>query len=224
MSGSVTKLTPSDLAALMCGRICHDLINPVGAISTALEVLDDPNNADMHDEAMNLVRDFTNQASGKLQFLRLAFGAGGSAPGIVPVSLLKTLVEGQYGHGKVEMVWEAGSIEGLEKTSARLLLNMIMLACNCVPRGGVMKIEISETADAVLADISATGMRARIDEMVKQTLSGKAPEAGFDGRSIQPFYTGMLIRQLKGRIDTALDGETARLTAFIPKSETLKAA
>lgn len=224
MADPITKLTPADLSALMCARICHDLINPVSAIGTALEVLDDPNNADMHDDAMDLVRNFTQQASGKLQFLRLAFGAGGSAPGVVSLDQLKSLCDGRYSEGKITLNWEETALDGLEKTSARLLLNMIMLATTCIPRGGDIKISLSATGDAVIADVAAKGTKARIEDMVSTTLAGKAPQDGFDGRSIQPFYTGMLVRQLKGRIDTGLDGETARLTAFIPTIEAQRAA
>src|SRR5687768_9337710 len=32
-----------DLAALLCSRVCHDVISPVGAIVNGLEVLEDEN-------------------------------------------------------------------------------------------------------------------------------------------------------------------------------------
>ena len=78
MSTSIMKLTASDLAALLCARICHDLVSPIGALGAALEVFDDDDNLDMRDDAIDLIRLSARQASAKLQFLRLAFGAGGS--------------------------------------------------------------------------------------------------------------------------------------------------
>ena len=219
MTAPVTELTPADLAALMCARICHDLVSPVGALGTALEVLDDSDNVDMHEDALDVVRVSARRALGELQFLRLAFGGGGSAPGMVSVDTLKTLCAGKYDGGKIIVGWSHAGFDGLEKTTARLVLNLVMLAATCIPRGGNVKVGLTEKDDAVHIDVTATGVRARIDPMVKNTLSGKAPEDGFDGRSIQPFYTGMIIRRLKGRMDMSLVDDTASLSALIPGME-----
>ena len=35
----IIELKATDLAAMLCSRVCHDLINPVGAIGNGLEVL-----------------------------------------------------------------------------------------------------------------------------------------------------------------------------------------
>lgn len=215
MSNNPTRLMPSDLAALLCARICHDLISPVGALGTALEVLDDDANADMHADALDLVRLAARQASAKLQFLRLAFGAGTSAPGQIGQSALMELINGIYGDGKVSVTWEKSGIN-LEKVHARLLLNMMMMAAQSIPRGGEVVISVSET-DAVDIKTEATGRRARLEDNVPKTLSGQSPEDGFDGRSIQPFYTGLIVRELKGKIAASIVEETVAFTATIPK-------
>lgn len=218
MSENLIKLSPADLAALLCARICHDLVSPVSALGTALEVLDDEANADMHDDALDLVRLSARQASGKLQFLRLAFGAGGSAPGEIGAEMLQTLVAGIYGDAKAATVWEM-RVPSVNKSEARLLLNMVMMAFMAVPRGGEVKISVG---DQVV--VEATGPRARLDEAVIRTLSGRAPEDGFDGRTIQPFYTGMIARELKGRVNASIDGETVTFAAILPKAEAETAA
>lgn len=223
MTETSQKLTPGDLAALMCARICHDLVSPVGALGTALEVLDDPDNADMHADALDLVRLSARQASAKLQYLRLAFGAGTSAPGFIGVDHIQSLVAGMYADGKVSFSWESDT-DGLDKSPSRLLLNMIMIGVNCIPRGGELQINVSQKGDADLIDVRATGPRARLDEMITKTLSGKAPEDGFDGRSIQPFYAGMIVRELKGRIDATVQDETVTLSAFTPHNSARNAA
>ncbi|MGJ8563354.1 MAG: histidine phosphotransferase family protein [Alphaproteobacteria bacterium] len=210
MSDNPLKLSPSDLAALMCARICHDIISPISALGTALEVLDDENNTDMHEDALDLVRLSARQASGKLQFLRLTFGAGGSAPGIIGVETLKTLVHGIYGDSKATISWEAET-DGIDKSKARLLLNMVMMAVQSVPRGGTVNINVDTLT------LKANGFKARIDAAVHQTLSGRAPEDGFDGRSIQPFYAGLIARELKGRITAEIDGEDVTFKAVLPE-------
>ncbi|MEP3890839.1 MAG: histidine phosphotransferase family protein [Hellea sp.] len=215
MSATVTKLTPSGLAALLSARICHDLISPIGALGTAIEVLDDESNAEMHDDAMGLVRLSSRQAGAKLRFLRLAFGSGGSAPGIIAVKELKSLIEGMYEGGKATISWNT-ALDGLEKNTARLLLNLTMLAVQSVPRGGDVVVSAAQVSGATTFSLAATGPKSRLDAAVEKTLAGKAPEDGFDGRTIQPFYAGMIARELKGTVTAAVDGETVNFTAHIP--------
>ncbi len=215
MSATVTKLTPSSLAALLSARICHDLISPIGALGTAIEVLDDETNTEMHDDAMGLVRLSSKQAGAKLRFLRLAFGAGGSAPGIIGVDELKTLISDMYEGGKANISWNE-SVEGIEKNTARLLLNLTMLAVQAVPRGGEINIAATEAGGTTTVHLAATGPKSRLDVNVEKTLAGKAPEDGFDGRTIQPFYAGMIARELKGSVTAMVDGETVNFTAHIP--------
>ena len=111
MSETIVKLTPSDLAALMCARICHDLVSPIGALSTALEVLDDESNADMHEDAMNLVRLSAGQASDKLKFLRMAFGASTSAPGVIAMAEVRDLIDEMYKGGKANFHWNLNDLK-----------------------------------------------------------------------------------------------------------------
>jgi len=223
MTDAVTKLTPSDLAALMCARICHDLVSPIGALGSALEVLNDPENEDMHEDAMDLVRLSAGQATHKLKYLRLAFGAGTSAPGVISMDQVKSLVGDMYEGGKAKIIWDT-TLDGIEKNQARLLLNMIMIAVQSIPRGGDLTIDVKNSGDANIVMMTAEGPKPRIYEAFTRTLSGKAPEDGFDGRTIQPFYTGMLVRQLKGRIDTMVDDEKAVFTAFLPLQQSQNAA
>ncbi len=210
MSDNPLKLSPSGLAALLCARICHDLVSPISALGTAIEVLDDDKNADMHEDALDLVKLSARQASAKLQFLRLAFGAGGSAPGVIGLDTLKSLVDGIYGSGKAEIVWD-GEKDGLDKNYARLLLNMIMMAVQTVPRGGTVRVNFDH--DLI---IKANGPRARVDAAVHQTLAGKAPEDGFDGRTIQPFYSGLIARELRCKLTAEIDGEDVTIKAVLP--------
>ena len=215
MSATVTKLTPSSLAALLSARICHDLISPIGALGTAIEVLDDDSNVEMHEDAMGLVRLSSKQAGAKLRFLRLAFGAGGSAPGIIGVDELKSLTSDMYEGGKATISW-GDCIDGIEKNTARLLLNLVMLAVQAVPRGGDVVISATEANGATTVSLAATGPKSRLDANVEKTLAGKAPEDGFDGRTIQPFYAGMIARELKGSVTALVEGETVNFTAHIP--------
>ena len=71
----IVEVSGPDLAAMLCSRVCHDLISPVGAIGNGLEVLADPEQAEMADFAQELINNSARQARAKLEFARLAFGA-----------------------------------------------------------------------------------------------------------------------------------------------------
>ena len=202
------KLTPSTLAALLCARICHDLVSPVGALGTAIEILDDDGNADMHDDALELVKSSSRKASAKLKYLRLAFGAAGSAPGVLATAELETLTRDMFSDAKPDLAFDFHA-DGLDKGRARLLLNLVMLGVQAVPRGGEVRVVSEDTALKVIA----TGPRARLDEGIARALSGRAPEDGFDGRSIQPFYAGMMAREQGGSTQSGIDGETVTFRA-----------
>ena len=219
MPENITKLTAANLAALLCARICHDLVSPVGALTAALEVFDDDDNLDMRDDAMELIKLSAGQASAKLQFLRLAFGAGGSAPGIIGTEELKTLTMGVYGDGKAAIDWQVET-DGLDKPAARILLNLVMLAAMAVPRGGDIVITAESGSAATEVKLVCTGMKARLDGKVVRTLAGGAPEDGFDGRSVQPFYTGMIARDAGGQVNAGIEGETVTFSAMLPSPKT----
>lgn len=208
MSSNVIKLTPSALAALLCSRVCHDLINPVGMVNTGLEVLDDESNTDMHADAIDLIRNASRQANAKLNFLRDAFGAAGSSPGIYPLEDIQKKTMDMYADSKATLKWQL-SVDGIEKSKARLLMNMIMIAVNAIPRGG----EVLISGDDTELKLVSTGRRAGLKPELEKALSGKTPEDGFDGRSIQPFYTGMIARELGGTVTHTSEEDSVTLTA-----------
>lgn len=195
------KLTPSSLAALLCARICHDLVSPVGALGTAIEILDDDSNADMHDDALDLIKSSSRRAAAKLKFLRLAFGAGGSAPGVVGAEEITSLVSDMFADAKAAVAFDFHE-DGVEKVRARVLLNLTMLGVQAVPRGGEVRIVTTDESIAIISK----GPRAKLDETVERALLGRSPDHGFDGRSIQPFYTSMIAREAGGQV-TATAGE-----------------
>jgi len=215
MSAPITKLTPTTLSALLCARICHDLISPVGALGTAIEILDDAGNTDMHDDAMALVRTSSRQAAAKLKFLRLAFGAAGSAPGVLPTSEVKTLSNNMFVDSKPELVWNIES-NGVDKDQARILLNLVMLAVQAAPRGGTVTITHQNESGGDNFNVVSQGPKARLDAAIAKAISGKAPEGGFDGRSIQPLYASLLARDIGGTLDATAEDTVITFKADFP--------
>ena len=213
-----SELAADQLAALLCARLCHDLVSPVSALGAALSVLDDPNSADMHEDAMELVRESARQSQAKLEFTRLAFGAGGSAPGVIDTRELQRLTENMFRASKPEIVWKVEAT-GLEKTAARLLLNLAHLGIDAAPRGGTVTIEATNSGGGARLRVITEGPRARLEAGTALALEGEAPENGFDGRSIQPSYTARIARSGGGRVSASADGERVEFQALLKPVE-----
>lgn len=208
------EMAADQLAGLLCARLCHDLVSPVSALTAALSVLDDKTAADMHEDAMDLVRESARQSQAKLEFSRIAFGAAGSAPGILDTRELKRLVEGMFSASKPQIVWKVEAA-GLEKTAARLLLNLSMLGVEAAPRGGTVTIEATESGGGTRLRLVSEGRRARLDDNTIRALDGLKPENGFDGRSIQPYYAGLIARSVGGRVSAHCGEDRVEIVSLV---------
>ena len=176
------------LAALVSSRICHDVINPVAAIANGLEMLGEETDQAMRDAAMDLIRKSTAQASAKLQFARLAFGAAGSAGAEIDLRDAERVARDfASGTGKHQVNWRRGPTATLPKNKVKLLLNLVALGVVALPRGGTIDVEIGGTPPEAHFAVKATGDAARITDQVRDLLSGTNGVA-VDTHSIQPYY------------------------------------
>src|SRR5579862_2622950 len=132
-----------DLAALLCSRVCHDLISPVGAIVNGLEVLEEDKNEETKVFALDLIKKSAHQASAKLQFCRLAFGAAGSAGAQIDLGDAEKVARGLLGDDKMTIAWNLPR-ELAAKNRVKLLLNMLLIAAGTIPRGGTITIDPTE--------------------------------------------------------------------------------
>jgi histidine phosphotransferase ChpT len=194
--GAMTELTALgdlELAALVSSRICHDVINPVSAISNGLEMLGEEQDADMREAAMDLIRKSAAQASAKLQFARLAFGAAGSAGAEIDLrDAEKVGREFAAGTGKHEVVWDGPALT-LPKNQVKLLLNLLGLGVAALPRGGTVSVAISGDASNIAFAVTAKGTKARLTDEVKALLTG-GNGVDVDAHSIQPYYAGRVAK------------------------------
>jgi len=181
-----TELSDLDLAALVSSRICHDIISPVGAIANGLELMDEETDQDMREQAMDLIRKSATQASAKLQFARLAFGAAGSAGAVIDLNDAEKVTRAVAGSDKYKVDW-SGPEATLAKDKVKLLLNMITIALAALPRGGSLNISISGDTDTPSFVVRCRGEAARVPETLKNMLSGEN-ESALDAHSIQPYY------------------------------------
>jgi histidine phosphotransferase ChpT len=179
-----------DLAALLCSRVCHDLISPVGAIVNGLEVLDEDKDEETKTFALDLIKKSAHQASAKLQFCRLAFGAAGSAGAQIDLGDAEKVARGLLGDDKIAITWNLPR-ELLPKNRVKLLLNMLLIAVGTIPRGGTLTVDQVEGGKGFR--ITAAGLNARLAEATAGLLVG-SPAHPVDAHAIQPLYTGILAR------------------------------
>jgi len=208
----VVTLDSLDLAALLCSRVCHDVISPVGAIVNGLEVLEDENDASMRDFALDLIRKSSRQASARLQFARLAFGAAGSAGASIDLGDAEQVAKGMFQDEKVKLSWTAPRAL-LPKNRVKLLLNLIVIATNAVPRGGTIDVVVTGDAEASEFVLTSKGMNARIPPHVEELLAG-SPESGtVDAHGIQAYYAGLVARAAGMKVSFSLEGDAVKITA-----------
>src|SRR5499427_1117370 len=100
-----TTLEALDLAALLCSRVCHDLISPAGAIVNGLEVLEESKDEETRTFALELIKKSARTASARLQFCRLAFGAAGSSAAQIDLGDAEGMARG-FLDEKIKLTWQ----------------------------------------------------------------------------------------------------------------------
>jgi len=202
-----------DLAALLCSRVCHDLISPVGAIANGLEVLDEAKDEETKTFAMDLVRKSSRTASAKLMFCRLAFGAAGSAGAQIDTGDAEKVARGLMEDEKTKIAWSMPRVL-LPKNRVKLLLNMLLLAGQTIPRGGQIAVEAVGEGATLGFKVAATGTNARVPPAAAGLLAGTPGEGhSVDAHAVQPFYAGLLARDCKLAISIAAEGDAIVLAA-----------
>jgi histidine phosphotransferase ChpT len=211
MSVPVT-LEALDLAALLCSRVCHDLISPSGAIVNGLEVLEESTDEETKSFALDLIKKSARTASARLQFCRIAFGAAGSATAQIDLGDAENVARSFIEDDKIKLSWNLSSAL-LPKNSVKLLLNMILVAAHSIPRGGIVAVEGDGPPEAMTFKISARGLNARIPQAVPALLAGFPDRGVVDAHAIQPFYTGLLGRAGGLAVSIETDGDAIIVAA-----------
>jgi histidine phosphotransferase ChpT len=194
-----------DLAALLCSRVCHDLISPVGAIVNGLEVMEDSKDEETKKFAMDLIQKSVKTASARLQFCRLAFGAAGSAGAQVDLGDAENVSRGFLEDDKTKLTWSLPRAL-VAKNRVKLLLNMLVIAGQIIPRGGMLTVEAVGSGDKMGFKVTAAGTNAKIPEKIPPLLASPDP-AGIDAHAIQPYYTGLLAKNCGLAVSIAPSGE-----------------
>ena len=180
-----TKLT-----ALVASRICHDMVEPMSAIIQGLEMIKD-GDGKLDPDALSLLDTGVGKAWAKLEFFRFAM-AGATAEGESTLEEGHAVAEKLYGVLKPELIWNAPNV-AMPRPAVRVIVNLLLIANECLPRGGTVTLTAAKTDDGGEVVVIAQGPRAKLKDTTAAALRGEGEE--LSGHTIQPTLTGLLARQ-----------------------------
>jgi histidine phosphotransferase ChpT len=182
-----------DFASLLCSRLCHDLVGPVGSIYNGVELLADENDPDMRQRCLELLADSAKQTANKLKFFRLAFGAAGGFGAQVDTREAKAALEGLFADRRVTVDWLVGA-PALPKNAMKILLNLAMTAGDALLRGGRLNVAAEQAGGAVELAVRAEGQRVLLDPELRAALEGRTSFAELNPRAAAAFLVHTLTR------------------------------
>jgi histidine phosphotransferase ChpT len=208
---TVFALDPLDLAALLCSRVCHDVISPVGAIINGLEVLDEENDAEMRGFALDLIKKSAEQASARLQFCRLAFGAAGSAGASIDTGDAEKVARGLFGGERVELAWTVPPFL-MPKNKVKLILNLCLIAAAAIPRGGIIEVTLSGEEPARI-NVTAIGANAKLASHLPGLLRGTPDQPPLGPQDIQAYYAALVAKAANMVLTVTFDADRVGIEA-----------
>jgi histidine phosphotransferase ChpT len=192
-----------DFASLLCSRLCHDLLNPVGALNNGLELLADETDAEMREQCMNLLAESARTTASKLKFYRLAFGSAGGFGDVLPAHELKSAVEGMFAtSGKVAISWLPVD-DSIGKLPAKILLNLALIAGEALPRGGTLTLGLESRDGASDVAVHGEGPRMTLDPDLRRALLGELDRDGITSRTVAATMVRNLVSERGGDVITS---------------------
>jgi histidine phosphotransferase ChpT len=206
----------TDLAALLCSRLCHDMLSPVGALSNGLELLSDEKDPEMRKRCFELLEQSARISADKLKFFRLAYGAAGGFGDEVPSDEPRELVNGLIvANERVEFEW-AVTDATLPKPAVKVLLNLSAIAIDALVRGGTLSVGAERRDGATEIAVRAAGPRVAFDGNIGKALDGSLASRELSGRTAPAHMIRLLTEELGGGVQYALSAEALVMGAVLP--------
>ena len=197
-----------EFSALLCSRLCHDLISPVGAIGNGLEILSDEDDEDMREEVMKLLCQSVEVTSAKLKFFRLSFGAAGGFGEKIPLSEAESAIRGLYGSGNIDLTWQS-NVGSLDKDALKLMLNMVLVAGESLIRGGKLLVEINEQSPVTDVTVTVHGDKIIFSDSIRMAILGEVSEDCIEAKSAPAFLAANVARKLNSKIEYNQNNENS---------------
>ncbi|MEM1050959.1 MAG: histidine phosphotransferase family protein [Pseudomonadota bacterium] len=209
----------TDLAALLCSRLCHDLLSPVGALSNGIELLADETDPEMQKRCVELLEQSAKSSTDKLKFFRLAFGAAGGFGEYVPVEEAQEVISSLAADAKrVELNWAISDAK-LPKAAIKVMLNLAQIALDALVRGGTLDIGAERTGGNVEIVARATAEKLAFDETIGLALQGQLDASEVSSRTAAAHMIALLAQDMGGGLQFALADGALVLGAVLPEPE-----
>jgi histidine phosphotransferase ChpT len=176
---------------LVCSRLCHDLISPVGAVGNGLELMEEEGDDELLADARRLVESSTRRASALLQMYRCAYGNAGNQPSFGAGEAVKLAREG-LDASRVEFRAELPAVADWPRGFGKLVLNAILTAAEWLPRGGVLSLSATESAGKAAFGLTVEGQQAGYSPEAAKLLALDSTGIELTAHNIQPYLTGLI--------------------------------
>lgn len=219
-SGSLTPtMKDVDFASLLCSRLCHDLMSPVGALNNGIELLADEQDPEMRAQCLELLGDSARATANKLKFFRLAFGAGGGFGDLIDANEAKVALQGIFGaERRIELGWMVAP-EKLSKGAMKLLLNLALIAGDALVRGGRLDVGAETTGAGLEIAIRGEGPRVMLDAGLREILTKGAPNGEIEPRAAGAWLASTLAEESGGSIRLSEPApEVLMIGAVVPRN------
>lgn len=208
--------SPIDLASLLCSRLCHDLLSPVGALSNGLELLAEEKDPEMRERCFELLEQSAKASADKLKFFRLAFGAAGGFGDNVPVNEARALIDALVGANKrVSVNWMFG-VDSLAKPAVKTLLNLALIGLDALVRGGTLDIGAEVHGGMTEIVVRAAGQRIAFDPTIGQALEGTLTAGELSSRTAPAAMVQQLAASVGGSVQVHVTAESLVMGAVLP--------
>lgn len=203
-----------EMAQLWIGHLCHELVNPVGALNNGIELIEDGEAGDLHQQALDLIALSGRIVAARLRFFRLAYGRSGNAQDFSLGDARRAVMDYFTTERSMTLDWVEGTVPACVAGAPQLLMNLAVLGTSALPRGGIVRVMLAPGATHVAATIEASGAPARLDAQVRNAASGVSQE--IDYHNAHALMCARLAGNLGGRLEIAEADGLVRICAALP--------
>jgi histidine phosphotransferase ChpT len=205
-----------EFASLLCSRLCHDLLSPVGALNNGIELLADENDPEMRARCLDLLGESARASANKLKFFRLAFGAAGGFGDQVDTREARVAIEGLFGgDGRIQLGWLMDE-PTMGKPALKILLNLVLIAGDALVRGGRLDVGTERHSGGLDIVVRAEGPRIVLDPELKKVLVGDVDEDQIQPRAAAAWLVQCLVSEAEGEVQVSEDGPVLLIGATLP--------
>ena len=187
------RMKSHEFASLLCSRLCHDLLSPIGALNNGIELLADEHDPEMRARCLDLLGESARASANKLKFFRLAFGAAGGFSDEVDTREARQAIDGLFGtDGRIQIGWMVEE-PTMSKSALKILLNLVLIAGDSLVRGGRLDIGAERHPAGMDIVIRAEGSRIILDPELKSALTGQTSEEALVPRAAAAWLAFSLV-------------------------------